>query len=181
MDILRNPRHEKFSQIVASGVRATQAYVSCGYSEKGAAQSANNLLKKRDVAARISELKELAASSSAQESALNRNSVLHRLHHLSRKAEEAGHFSAAARCQELIGKELGMFVDRSEQQQTIKRVEDIPTEVLEDAIRRGEEKLRQIEAAKLAEASTDTQVHQANGIRRIDRDHPSPCAMPSGA
>ena len=52
-----------------------------------------------------------------------------------------------------------MFVDRSEQQQTIKRVEDIPTEVLEDAIRRGEEKLRQIEAAKLGEASTDTQVH----------------------
>ena len=158
MSILRNPRHEKFSQVVASDVRATQAYVSCGYSEKGAAQSANNLLKKRDVAARISELKELAAYSSAQESVLNRTRVLHRLDHLSRKAEAAGQLSAAARCEELIGKELGMFVDRSEQQQTIKRVEDIPTEVLEDAIRRGEEKLRQIEAAKLAEASTDTQV-----------------------
>jgi phage terminase small subunit len=157
MGTLRNPRHEKFSQLLASCVKLTQAYISCGYSENGAAQSANNLLKKTEVAARISELKEMAAYSSAQESVLNRTRVLHRLDHLSRKAEEARQFSAAARCEELLGKELGMF-DRSEQQQTIKQVEDIPQEVLEDAIRRGEERLRQIEAEKLAKAPTDTQV-----------------------
>ena len=158
MAVLQNSRHEKFSQLVASGVSATQAYVSCGYSESGAAQSANNLRKKPEVAARVSELKEMAGYSSAQASAFNRMGVLHRLDLLSRKAEEAGQFSAAARCQELIGKELGMFVDRSEQKHTIKRLEDIPHEVLEEAIRRGEEKLRQLEVEKLAKDSTDMPV-----------------------
>jgi phage terminase small subunit len=158
MCTLRNPRHEKFSQLLASGVNATRAYVSCGYSENGAAQSASNLLKNTEVAARISELKEMAAYSSAQESVLNRTRVLHRLDHLSRKAEEAGQLSVAARCEELLGKELGMFVERSEQQQTIKRLEDVPQEVIEEAIRRGEERLRQLEAEKLTKAPTDTQV-----------------------
>jgi phage terminase small subunit len=158
MAVLRNSQHEKCSQLVASGVKATQAYISCGYSEKGAAQSANNLLKRTEVAARVSELKEMAAYSSAQESVLNRTRVLHRLDHLSRKAEEARQFSAAGRCEELLGKELGMFVERSEQQQPIKRLEDVPQEVLEEAIRRGEERLRQIEAEKLAPDPSDTQV-----------------------
>ena len=158
MATLSNPRHEKFSQLLASGVKAMQAYVSCGYSENGAAQSANNLLKNTKVAARVSELKEMAAYSSAQESVLNRTRVLHRLDHLSRKAENAGQLSVAARCEELLGKELGMFVDRSEQQHTIKRLEDVPQEVIEEAIRRGEEKLRQLETERLAKPTTDTQV-----------------------
>ena len=69
------------------------------HSEEGAAQSANNLLKKTEVASRISELKEMAADPSAQESVLNRTRVLHRL-----------------------DQKLGMFGGRSEEQQTIKRV-----------------------------------------------------------
>jgi phage terminase small subunit len=164
MDTLRNPRHEKFSQLLASGVKLTQAYISSGYSEKGAAQSASNLLNKTEVAARVSELKEMAAYSSAQESVLSRTRVLNRLDHLSRKAENAGQLSVAARCEELLGKELGMFVERSEQQQTIKRLEDVPQEVLEEAIRRGEERLRQIEAEKLARDPSDNQVSVSTAL-----------------
>jgi hypothetical protein len=44
---------------------------------------------------------------------LNRERVLHRLSKLSNEAQQTGHYSAAARCEELIGKEIGMFVDRS--------------------------------------------------------------------
>ena len=39
--------------------------------------------------------------------------MLNRLDVLSRRAEELGQISAAARCEELIGKARGMFLDRS--------------------------------------------------------------------
>jgi hypothetical protein len=49
-------------------------------------------------------------------------------------------------------------VAQSVNMQTIKRLENISQEVLEEAIRRGEERLRQLEAEKLTKAPTDTQV-----------------------
>jgi len=41
---------------------------------------------------------------------LSRERVLNRLSQLSHEAQQRGHYSAAARCEELIGKEIGMFV-----------------------------------------------------------------------
>jgi hypothetical protein len=114
MPVLRNPRHEKFSQLVATGIKPTEAYVSLGYSEAGAPQSANNLLKRTDVRERVNEIQSLAAQSSAEEVAFDQKRVLNRLDVLSRKAEELGQIAAAARCEELIGKHRGMFVDRRE-------------------------------------------------------------------
>src|ERR1035438_363455 len=111
MPVLRNPRHEKFSQLVASGIKPTESYVSLGYSKAGAPQSANNLLKRTDVRERVNEIQSLAAQSSAEEVAFDQKRVLNRLDVLSRKAEELGQISAAARCEELIGKHRGMFVD----------------------------------------------------------------------
>jgi hypothetical protein len=113
MPVLRNPRHEKFSQLVASGIKPTEAYVSLGYSKAGAPQSANNLLKRTDVRERVNEIQSLAAQSSAEAVAFDQKRVLDRLDVLSRKAEELGQISAAARCEELIGKHRGMFIDRS--------------------------------------------------------------------
>jgi hypothetical protein len=55
----------------------------------------------------------LAAQSSAEEVAFDQKRVLNRLDVLSRKAEDLGQISAAARCEELIGKHRGMFIDRS--------------------------------------------------------------------
>ena len=113
MQVLRNPRHEKFSQLVASGIKPTEAYTSLGYSKAGAPQSANNLLKRTDVRERVNELQSLAAQSSAEEVAFDQKRVLNRLDVLSRKAEELGQISAAARCEDLIGKHRGMFTDRT--------------------------------------------------------------------
>jgi hypothetical protein len=112
MPVLRNPRHEKFSQLVASGIKLTAAYVSLGYSKAGAPQAAHNLLKRTDVRERVNEIQSLAAESLAEGLAFDRKRVLNRLDVLSRKAEELGQISAAVRCEELIGKYCGMF-DRS--------------------------------------------------------------------
>ena len=42
---------------------------------------------------------------------LNRERVLHRLSQLSNEDQQTGRYSATARCEELIGKHRGMFVD----------------------------------------------------------------------
>jgi len=114
MAVLNNPRHEKFSQLVASGIKPAEANVSLGYSKGGAPQSANNLLKRTDVRERVNEIQSLAARSTAEEVAFDQKRVLNRLDVLGRKAEELGQISAAVRCEELIGKQRGMFVDRNE-------------------------------------------------------------------
>jgi len=114
MSLLRHARHEKFSQLVASGIKPTEAYVSLGYSKAGAPQSANNLLKRTDVGERVKEIQSLAARSSAEAVLLSRERVLNRLSQLSHEAQQKGHYSAAARCEELIGKAIGMFDDRSD-------------------------------------------------------------------
>src|SRR5262250_2264838 len=109
---LSNPRHEKFSQLVASGIKPSQAYISLGYSAKGAPQSARKLLKRADVRGRVEEILQTAAANTVSEIVFNQQRVLNRLDTLSRKAEQLGHISAAVRSEELIGKYLGMFIDR---------------------------------------------------------------------
>jgi hypothetical protein len=113
MPSLRNSRHEKFCQLVASGIKPAEAYISLGYSEAGATQAANKVMKRRDVQERIDEILSHAAQSTAPTVSFDQARVLNRLDALSRKAEELGQISAAARCEELIGKARGMFVDRS--------------------------------------------------------------------
>ena len=112
MAILSNPRHEKFSQLVAGGIKPTEAYISLGYSARGAPQSANNLRKRADVRGRVDEILQAAAVSTVAEIAFDQQRVLNRLDILSRKAENLGQISAAVRCEELIGKHRGMFIDR---------------------------------------------------------------------
>lgn len=109
---LRNPRHEKFTQLVASGIKPPDAYVSVGYAKGGAAQATANLLKKTQVSSRIRFLQQAAAAATVADIAYDHQRVLSRLDTLSRKAEEAGQFSAAARCEELIGRSRGMFTDK---------------------------------------------------------------------
>jgi cell division septum initiation protein DivIVA len=55
--VLENTKHELFAQSVATGISATGAYTSVGYSEAGAAASASRLRSDANVSARIEELK----------------------------------------------------------------------------------------------------------------------------
>ena len=96
MAILSNSRHEKFSQLVASGTKPAAAYRSLGYSSKGAPQSANKLRKRSDVRGRIDEIRQAAAISTAAEIAFDQQRVLNRLDVLRRKAEDPGQICMAA-------------------------------------------------------------------------------------
>jgi hypothetical protein len=72
-------RHEKFCELVASGVRPSAAYVSLGYSGRGADQGASRLLRKPEIHARIIEIQTLAQKSAVEKCALTRAWVIEQL------------------------------------------------------------------------------------------------------
>jgi hypothetical protein len=62
MAALANSKHEHFAQAIAKGVSASKAYVSAGYSAKGAKQSAARMLTNADHCSRIRELQQTFAA-----------------------------------------------------------------------------------------------------------------------
>lgn len=57
MPALENAKRERFCQELLVDDNATQAYIRAGYSENGASQSAERLLRNAEVAARVVELR----------------------------------------------------------------------------------------------------------------------------
>lgn len=61
MAVLSNSKHERFAQLVAKGVSATDAYVSAGYSKANARSNASRLSANDSILGRIKELKTAVA------------------------------------------------------------------------------------------------------------------------
>jgi hypothetical protein len=58
MPLLKNPRHERFAQLVASGkLSHAEAFRQAGYAETGAKEKASRLMTNDNVAARSAELR----------------------------------------------------------------------------------------------------------------------------
>jgi phage terminase small subunit len=56
MPVLSNPRHEKFAQLVASGLSALQAYTNAGYRQRSAKGNATRFKENDGIARRIAEI-----------------------------------------------------------------------------------------------------------------------------
>jgi hypothetical protein len=119
MPMLTNNRHELFAQAIAAGKSHYEAYESAGFTAKGATASAcaTRLLKDAKVAARVAELQQ----KNAQTVGLTKQWVLEKLvENVHRAMPPAAAYeykyegSVANRALELLGKELGMFIDRKE-------------------------------------------------------------------
>jgi phage terminase small subunit len=108
MPVLKNTRHEIFAQELARGRSATDAYEAAGYKRDSGHSS--RLAAIGRIRERVTELKEGAALRVG----LERADVLAMLMQERELARERGQLSAAIRATELIGRELGMFVERSE-------------------------------------------------------------------
>ena len=93
------------AEYVALLGNGSKAAIAAGYSPKGAHVAANRLLRKATVKKRIERL--------SKRHEVTADRVLTRLDNLSVKAEESGNFPAAVRAEELLGKALGLWVDRS--------------------------------------------------------------------
>jgi hypothetical protein len=133
---LKNAKHEQFAQFVSNGDSATNAYVLAGYAEKGAEQNSSRLIRNDDVLGRIQYLRDQKAQAhqaavikAVEASGLTKEWVIEQLMEnvaIAKAAEpvrdEEGNpigeyktnIAAANKALELLGKEVGMFIDRKE-------------------------------------------------------------------
>lgn len=137
MSALRNSKHELFCQEIAKGSNGLEAYQRAGYkaNANSAGVNASRLLKDAKVRARVDELlaqrdrKEVKATERAIErTAVSKEWVIDKLrenveramtvHPVMRDGEPTGEFmyngSVANKALELLGREIGMFIARSE-------------------------------------------------------------------
>jgi aryl-alcohol dehydrogenase-like predicted oxidoreductase len=155
---LRNPRYERFAYGLAEGKPAYQAYIDAGFAKVGDAQSASRLLKNQraGIRERVAEiLREREQIDTAgtklaiERTAINKEWVIERPRENVERATQAQpvldragnptgssvyNGAAANRAQELLGKELGMFIERREN----KIVDEFETimNAVEDSLRR---------------------------------------------
>lgn len=122
MTVLSNPRHERFAQELAKGKTADEAYQLAGYQENRF--NASRLKTNEHIKARVAELQARATEGVV----LTKQWVLERLIENAERAmqrqsveTEGGEIveyryegSVANRALELLGKEVGMFIDRKE-------------------------------------------------------------------
>jgi phage terminase small subunit len=108
MPILKNPRHERFAQELAKGKSASEAYELAGF--KANDGNCIRLKGNERVASRVAELQQRAAARVE----VDKQWVLEQLIDNATKAKAKEDYSPANRALELVGKELGMFIDRSE-------------------------------------------------------------------
>ena len=113
MPVLAKPQHETFALLIASGVKRKEACISAGYGEKGADRQAGRLLKNVQISARVEELSAQCSNATVKALVLNRNRTLNLLNQAIDEALSEGNYHAAIKGIELLGKELGMFVERS--------------------------------------------------------------------
>ena len=153
MGLLNNPRQEHFAQLVATGQSPAQAYAAAGYEEKTAYTCGPRLLKRPEVRSRVTELQQTAAQTSVSRAALSRDFVVRELMDNALKAKENHEWPASNRALELLGRELGMFVERVCTWSG--RLEDLDPEQLDNylaslkaRIESEEAKLKQLPAAE---------------------------------
>src|SRR5271163_1677393 len=135
---LRNPRYERFAQGLAEGKPAYQAYIDAGFAKAGAAQSASRLLKsqragiRERVAEILQEREQIDAEGTKlaiERTAIDKEWVIERLREnveramqvrpvMDRAGNPTGSYvyngATANRALELLGKELGMFIEKRE-------------------------------------------------------------------
>lgn len=138
MGTLPNARHERFALFIVEGISRTKAYQQAGYdtNSKAASISASRLAKTPKIVGRIAELQAGKAAIHTQgvadaieATSLSRQWIIENLMENVRRALQAkavldedgqplGEYSyngmVANRALELLGKELGMFIDRKE-------------------------------------------------------------------
>jgi hypothetical protein len=110
---LRNPKQERFAQLIAVENRnPTEAARMVGYAEKRATITGSELCKNVKVASRISELRNRVTEVTVTAVAISKANIMEGLWVIARDKNEPT--PSRVRAYELCGKELGMFTDRTD-------------------------------------------------------------------
>jgi hypothetical protein len=116
--MLQNPRHEKFAQLLASGMSAKDAYSGAGY--RASDSNGAWLARKEEIRTRVAEISALAgvsAVAACKRLALTRDSLTEMAHEVYVKAMEAGQYSPAIGAVREMGILTGLRIERSERGQ----------------------------------------------------------------
>ena len=114
MATLKNAKHELFAQALASGKGQAESYAFAGYDSVGSSANAcaSRLAKSVKVARRIVELRDRL--SIQPEFVLSKAWVIEQTISIMREARENKAYGPAAKCSELLGREVLAFVERKE-------------------------------------------------------------------
>lgn len=102
-------KEEVFARKVAAGYGQTEAARQAGYAENGITVQATRLMKKAKIQRRIDQLTAIPARESFDE----RREHLEELAALRQMAKAKGQTAAAIKAEELRGRVLGLYVERS--------------------------------------------------------------------
>ena len=109
---LDNQKWENFARYIANGETQAKAAVLAGFKEANAHIRGSVLMKKPEIGLRVEELKRVSSERAVTGLSVNKAWVLRNLKEIALQAKSEGDWSGANRAWELIGKELGMFVER---------------------------------------------------------------------
>jgi len=119
MPALKNPRLERFSQLLASGKTPTIAYTEAGYRCPNG--NSCRLSQREDVAARVQEItremferERATATVAAERAAVTRQSLIEKAEEIREAAMEAGQFSAATAALREVAVLAGLRIERLE-------------------------------------------------------------------
>ena len=119
MPILRNSRHEAFCRALAAGESASAAYQSAGFAPSYA--NSSRLQRRDHIRQRVNEVVDQrqraadeAVASAAERLGLDEEWVLRNLKLNAMMAMRSGDRAAANRAIELVGKRLGLFLEKKQ-------------------------------------------------------------------
>jgi phage terminase small subunit len=116
---LKNPRHERFAQLLASGKNATDAYELAGYSRD--AGNSSHLAKTEEITSRVHELtteafqqERRATAIATERAAITKQSLIEMARDTYMAARKDGQNAAAMAAVKEIGVLTGIRIERSE-------------------------------------------------------------------
>jgi phage terminase small subunit len=110
--VLKNPRHERFSQELATGKSADEAYKAAGYKPDRA--HASRLAANGNIRARVTQLQNVAAG----EASVTIETLIREAADIQQKATDGRQYSAAIAALIAKAKLAGRWVERTEQNNT---------------------------------------------------------------
>jgi hypothetical protein len=117
MPALSNPKHEIFAQEIAKGKSQVEAYELAGF--KNGQKNAHRLGSDEGILRRVAEIQSeraeierQATEKAAEALSIDKQWVMARLIDNATRAAASEDYSPSNKALELLGKELGMFIDR---------------------------------------------------------------------
>lgn len=111
---LRTVRQERFAQARARGLSLAASARDAGYAQRSCHVRGSELGRNAEVQSRVAELREQIDGGIVEAVVADRRWVMQSLIAIAEEAKVARDRSSATRALELVGKELGMFVQKTQ-------------------------------------------------------------------